>query len=55
MTNDWETLLIPQKNPKQLVIGLTTHCLPGLKDGIQMLHKMNSTASCSNIIQQNKI
>ena len=30
------------------------HRLAGRKDGIQMFKKMNSTASYSHIIQQNK-
>ena len=55
MASDWEALLIPQKNPKQLLTGLAMHRLTGRKDVIQMLHKMNSTAFCSDIIQQNKI
>ena len=41
-------------NSKQLVTGLTIHRLTGRKDGIQMFKKMNSTASYSHIIQQNK-
>ena len=57
MASDWEALLIPQKkNPKkQLVTGLKIHRLTGRKNVIQMLHKMNSTASYADIIQQNKI
>ena len=55
MASDWEALLIPQKNPKLLLTGLAMHRLTGRKDVIQMLHKMNSTAFCSDIIQQNKI
>ena len=41
--------------PKQLVNGHIIHRLTSQKDVIQMLHQMNSTTSCSNIIQQNKI
>ena len=43
------------KKSKQLVIGLTIHRLIGRKDVVQMLHKMNSTVSLSDIIQQNMI
>ena len=43
------------KDPKQLVTGLTIHRLTGRKDVIQMLHKMSSTASYLNVIQENRI
>ena len=43
------------KNPKQLVTGFTIHRLTGRKDVTKMLQKINSAASYSNIIQQNKI
>ena len=43
------------KNPKQLFTGHIIHCLTGRKYFLQMLHKVNSTASYSYIIQPKKL
>ena len=41
MACDWENLLTPDRNGKQLITGLKTHRFTGRKDVIQMLHKPN--------------
>ena len=41
MACDWENLLTPGRNGKQLIHGLKTHRFTGRKDVIQMLHKLN--------------
>ena len=41
MACDWENLLTPGRNGKQLITGLTIHHLTGRKDVIQILHKQN--------------
>ena len=51
---DWENLL-PGRNGKQLIIGLTIHHLTGRKDVIEMLHKLNVCSSNNDIRLQNKL
>ena len=40
MACDWQNLLTPGRNGKQLITGLTIHRVTGRKDFIQMLHKL---------------
>ena len=54
MAFDWENLLTPGRNGKQLITGLTIHRLTGRKDVIQMLHKLNVCSWYNNIRLQNK-
>ena len=54
MACDWGNLL-PGRNGKQLIIGLTIHHLTGRKDVIEMLHKLNVCSSNNDIRLQNKL
>ena len=54
MTCDWEALLKKEKNSKHLLTGLAIHTLTGKREVVQMLNKLNSCRSYTEIGPQNK-